>query len=152
MRKKLGQVIRNARRSVDLTQTELGKRLGLKGSAIYRWETDESAPTRRHQRALVVAIQAVRPGAEAPLAAAFAALRTKEGSAPAATVPQALPTSPTPTADVLELAVLRMADELDLPARRLRRPLLRLLARLREGQFALDSAEQQIERWVSELN
>jgi hypothetical protein len=119
---------------------------------VYRWETNESAPTRRHQRALVVAIQAVRPGAEAPLVAAFAALRTKPGSAPAATTPQPLPASPTQAADVLELAVLRLADELDLPARRLRRPLLRLLARLREGKLTLETTEQHIERWVSELN
>jgi hypothetical protein len=52
--------------------------------------------------------------------------------------------------EALELAVLRMADDLDLPPRRLRRPFVRLLGRLQEASFTLDAARKYLEGWLAE--
>ncbi len=52
-------------------------------------------------------------------------------------------------AEILELAVLRMADELDLAARRVRRPLGRLLEGLRASNVSLEAAEKELELWIA---
>lgn len=52
--------------------------------------------------------------------------------------------------EALELAVLRMADDFDLPPRRLRRPLVRCLGRLQEASFTLEAARKYLESWIAE--
>lgn len=120
------------------------------GRAVHRWETDDIAPTKRHQRELVTAIRAARIGAETALAAAFAAAQTNASAAPVA-MPAASPTAPVlSSSEALEPAVLRMADDLDLPARRLRRPMARLFARLGDTDFTHESAQKQLDGWIAE--
>jgi len=145
MRQKFGLLIRNARSAAGLTQEQLGKRLGMKGRAVYRWENDESSPTPTHRRELINAIQAVRPAAATTLLEAWVKPKKTIESVP-------LTTPATSPRELLELAVLRMADELDLPARRLRRPLLRLLSRARAANFTIETAEREIEAWIAEVN
>jgi transcriptional regulator with XRE-family HTH domain len=148
LRAKPGRSIREARRAAGLTQEHLGRRLGLKGRAIYRWERDEAAPTARHRRALVQEIQAVNPEAAAKLRAALDArpADAKQGNIPQAPAPPPARSA----AEVLELAVLRMADELDLAARRVRRPLGRLLERLRASDVSLEAAQKELELWIAQ--
>jgi hypothetical protein len=116
-------------------------RLGLKGRAVYRWERDDSAPTKRHRAALVTAIAAVNQEAARELALAFNPELTK----PAAPAPP-----PVDKGEAFDLAVFRMADELDLPPRRLRRPLGRLLKRLGALEVSLQDALQRIETSLAE--
>jgi hypothetical protein len=52
---------------------------------------------------------------------------------------------------LLQLAVFRMADELDLPPRRLRGPLLRLLKRLRTAELSVEATNALIQQWVREV-
>jgi len=49
----------------------------------------------------------------------------------------------------IELALFSMADELDLPARRVRDSLMRLLRRLREVNVTLEVAQRQLEEWIA---
>jgi transcriptional regulator with XRE-family HTH domain len=144
MHSQLALEIRNARRAAGLTQTQLGTRLGLKGRAVYRWERDASSPTKRHQRALVLAIQAINPAAASALAT-FIASAVVGGAASAVALPVAQPV--VYPAAVLENALYQAADELDLPARQLRVALARLFARLRQASLTLESAGRQIEQW-----
>lgn len=142
MRSTLAQAVFSARRSCGLTQQDLGRRLGLRGRAIYRWENDLSLPNAHHRRALVTAIQAVNPVLAAQLASALA----QRGQ------PPLLPPGPPPAAarEVLERAVFAAADELDLSPRRTRGALVRLLRRLRAGDVTLDAALAELERWIAE--
>jgi transcriptional regulator with XRE-family HTH domain len=150
MRKKLGQAIREARLTARLTQEQLGRRLGLKGRAVYRWENNDSAPTRRHERELVLALRAVSPAAAASLQAAFAAARPEVTSPSAATpAPQTAAPSITP-GEAFALAFFRMADELDLAPRRLRRPLARVLERIGGAGFTLETAQRMLAGWIAE--
>ena len=144
MASKLAQSIRAARRAAGLTQEQLGRRLGLKGRAVYRWENDAAAPSKRNRNALVVALQAVRPDVAAWLSTAIA---EAEGSAPAAPAEPAAP--PIDEAAVLEYALFTMADELDLPARRVRGALKRFLENLRAGKLTLESTERRLEEWIA---
>lgn len=144
MRTKLGSAIRNARTAAGLTQKQLGQRIGVEGHAVHRWEKNESAPTQRHQRELVSAIQVRNPAAAATLLAAFSPEQRKATPEAAA---QAAPTAISQS-DALALAVFRLADELDLPTRRLRRPLARFLVRLREAGLTLETTQQQVDSWI----
>jgi transcriptional regulator with XRE-family HTH domain len=163
----LGHAIRVARLAAGLTQKRLGLRLELKGRAIYRWERDEVAPTARHRRSLIQEIQARNPNAALQLKAVLIPEPASNVTAapPAPTQPQPplsspettvtppAPTQPEPPPtlpNTFELAVLRMADELDLPARRIRRPLARLLARMRASSCTLEAAEQELEDWIAQ--
>jgi transcriptional regulator with XRE-family HTH domain len=149
MRQKLGQSIRSARRAAGFTQLQLGMRLGLKGRAVYRWENNGSAPTKRHQREMLAVIGAVNSGAASTLAAAFATVR--QGTALAKPEPAAAPAVAAPNPlEAFELAIFRLADDLDLPPRRLRRPLARLCERLRAANFTLEAAQRQVESWIAE--
>jgi transcriptional regulator with XRE-family HTH domain len=141
----MAQAILNARRAVGLTQEQLGRRIGLQASAVYRWERDDSIPNKRNQRALVTAINAVNQDVAAKLAAALAG--QGQGAKPAPAPEQAAPPLSAPV--VLELAVFGMADELDLPARRIRGSLARLLKRLRESNLTLEVAQRQLELWIA---
>jgi transcriptional regulator with XRE-family HTH domain len=147
MRSKVAQAIRNARLACGLTQVQLGRRLDLKGRAVYRWERDDSAPRRRHRAALVTAIQAVNPNAATALAAVFA---SESGSAAAPIAGAPIAAAP-PAIDpklALELSVFAFADELDVPARRLRRALVRLHQRWRETNITFDVAQRYLEGWT----
>jgi transcriptional regulator with XRE-family HTH domain len=144
MSSKLAPAIRTARRAAGLTQQELGMRLGLKGRAVYRWERDASAPAKARRKALVGAIEAVNRDAAAQLAAAFA-----EAIAPAAAAAPAPPPTPAPLSGplALELAIFSMADELDLPPRRLRAALMKLLERMRQANISFEVCERQLAAW-----
>jgi transcriptional regulator with XRE-family HTH domain len=150
MGKKLGHAIREARLTARLTQEQLGRRLGLKGRAVYRWENNDSAPTRRHERELVLALQAISPGAAASLQAAFAAARP-EVKPPSVATPTPEPAAPSISpGESFALAFFRMADELDLAPRRLRRPLARVLERMHGAGFTLETAQRMLAGWIAE--
>lgn len=150
MRSTLAQAIRAARRASGLTQHQLGLRLGLKGRAIYRWERDDSAPRRARQAALVTIIHGVNPPAAAALAAVFAR-HSKQGRAAAATAAAASapPAAPPPvdTKQVFALALFALADELDVPARRVRTALAQSLRRWREANITAEMAEHYLQAW-----
>ncbi len=144
MRSKLAQEIRNARRAAGLTQQQLGTRLGLKGRAVYRWERDDSVPTKRRRQALVLAIQVVNPQAARALAALLASLAVR--GAPTSPIAPPVAQPAIDPAAALESAIYEAADELDVSARQARAALVRLFERLRQAGLTLDSAEQNPER------
>ncbi|MEO6599612.1 MAG: helix-turn-helix transcriptional regulator [Polyangiaceae bacterium] len=148
MRTKLAQDIRNARRAAGLTQKQLGRRLGLEGRAVYRWESDDSSPTKRHRRELVLAIQAVNPQAASALASAIA--EVEKGVAPRPSAGPAIARPAVAPAEALERAIYQAADELDVPVRRLRGVLSRLFTRMRLTQLALEDTVQLFERQSAE--
>ena len=142
------RAIRKARVAAGLTQQHLGRYLALKGRAVSRWELAQGLPAKHNRADLVRVIGTRHPGAALELATVFA---THLGDAP----PPAPPASarvPTEAAsrDTFDLAVLRLADELDLPARRLRRPLARLFDRIAAAQLDLDGAREHLKRWIGE--
>lgn len=156
MKARLGPPIRVARRAVRLTQAELGQRVGLTEQAVYRWERNASRPNPRLQRALVLVIRAIDPAVGDQLAAAFggdiaASVRqttAATGSAPATQSASSAPASDDPAASALGLAVFRAADELDLPSRRVRSAVARLLRRLGNAGYTLEHAAAEAEAWV----
>jgi transcriptional regulator with XRE-family HTH domain len=141
MRSTLAQAIRNARLACGLTQDQLGMRLGLRGRAVYRWERDDSIPSKRHRRALVTAVNAVNQPAAAAL---HAVLESVGKGAPVVPAPAPVPPPGVNAKLVLDLAVFSLAEELDLPARRARGALARLLARLREASVTIEAAEREL--------
>jgi len=175
-RLRLGTPIRDARRAAKLTQDELGRRLGLKGRAIYRWERNETAPSNTHRRALVREVNLFNPEAALKLQSVFSERTGKTYNviatgAPQASVPQkpiyktstlsnspyldelpwsgAVSVSAQPTSDVLDVALLKLADELDVPPRRARRALGRMLERLQNSKFRLESIQWELERLLA---
>lgn len=136
----LAQSIRWARHSAGLTQEQLGLRLGLKGRAVVRWERDYAVPSKKHREALVNALRAVKPEAAAHLEKAIAI----DGGQHIAAAP-----APPPIDEVavLESAVFTMADELDLPPRRVRQALQRAVKRLRAEKMTMDATEKRLEEW-----
>ena len=99
---------------------------------------------------LLLAIQALSVNAAEKLPAAFGA---HEAAAKGLVVPAPVaPVAPAkPTGSVaLSLAVLAMADELDLAPHRLRAALSRLLARAAEAGFSLDSARSELTALLAE--
>lgn len=150
MQTHLAVAIRKSRRAAGLTQEQLGRRLGLRGRAVYRWERGDSVPSRRNRKALVVALDAVNRDAAAQLAAVLAREAPPRGAPPPAPATPPAPAPPELSAPVaLELAIFHMADELDLPPRRVRGPLVRLFKRLRSTHFTLDTAQKQVEAWIT---
>jgi transcriptional regulator with XRE-family HTH domain len=152
MSSRLPSAIRGARAACGLTQEQLGRRLGLKGRAVYRWERGDISPRPRHLRALVTAINAVNQNAAAILAAVVVeheAQRKNKGKGKTQQVapPPAAPPPPPDPKLTLELAIFTLADELDLSPRRLRLGLSKLLQRLREHQITLPQAEQHLAAW-----
>jgi transcriptional regulator with XRE-family HTH domain len=146
MRTPLAQAIRTARRSAGLTQEQLGRRLGLQGRAIHRWECDETAPRRGHRRKLLEVLGGVDPGLLGQLTSALAPAQGNASSvAPAAPAPAA---SVSPTT-ALELCLFRMADELDLPPRKVRTPLSRLLKRVRAANLTLEALQQHLDAAIA---
>jgi transcriptional regulator with XRE-family HTH domain len=138
----LAQSIRWARRSAGLTQEQLGLRLGLKGRAIFRWERDQVVPSKKHREALVTALRAVNDEVATRLEQAIAV----DGGERIAAAP-----APPPIDEVaiLESAVFTMADELDLPPRRVRHALRGLVKRLRADKMTIDATEKRLEEWIA---
>ncbi len=172
-RLQLGASIVEARRAAGLAQETLGQRLGLQGRAIVRWERNETAPNDRHRRALIREIHLLNPQAGLALQAAVSAKTGKAytvASEPVDAEPSISPAqndnsksqSPflvpapktTETAqtvlDVLEFGVLKMADELDVAPRRVRRALSRLLERLREANVTLEPLQRELARVLTQ--
>ena len=50
---RIGDIISQKRRELGLTQTELGKLLGISGKAVSKWERGLSSPCREHMEKLV---------------------------------------------------------------------------------------------------
>ena len=144
--KQRARAIRDARQAARLTQEQLAARIGVKASGIGRWERGQATPRKRNRRALIAAIRERHPSAGDQLAAALQGPPAATQPAPSAVVPP-----PPDPATLLQLAVFRMADELDLPPRRLRGPLLRLLTRLRRAELNIDDTRAFIEQWMREV-
>ncbi len=147
MRSTLAEAIRTARLASGLTQEQLGRKLGLKGRAVYRWERDASAPRRRHRGELVTAINAVNQAAATTLATVFASEAQGRRSA-ALGAPAYSPAPAPPVIDrrlTLELAVFAMAQDLDVPARRLRSGLIKLIKQTRAASITLDAVQRHLE-------
>jgi transcriptional regulator with XRE-family HTH domain len=174
----LGSAIRVARRATGLTQEALGRRLGLKGRAIYRWERNETAPNHRHRRALLREIQLFSAEAATQLqtlftertgkthnviaeSAALALVPSQPQQANTNNIPHPfVDTAPADTVatqthteaarnDALDVAILRMADELDISPRRARRALARLLGRVQSAHVPMDNFRAEVERLVA---
>lgn len=146
MQSPLAQAIRDARRSAQLTQEQLGRYMGLKGRAVYRWECGHAVPRRRMRWLLLRQIQLHNPEAAAKLSAAFEAHTARVKGLVPAPPPPALPAPAKPSGAVaLELALLAAADELDLSPRRLRASLARLCARAGEAGYSLDAMRHEMD-------
>jgi transcriptional regulator with XRE-family HTH domain len=151
VRSPLAEALREARRQANLTQHELGKKIGLKGRAIYRWERDETGPSRLNQRMVLNAIGAIHPDAAAKLSAVFAAHGKRSRRAPAAAsqLPPTAAQHVVPRA-LLEHSVFSMADELDIPPRRVRSALARWLRRVGEASFSFDVVQRELDGWIGD--
>jgi transcriptional regulator with XRE-family HTH domain len=153
MRSATAKAIRNARRACELTQQDLGRRLGLTGRAVYRWERGQSEPTKRNGQSLITAIRMLNADAAAQLAAVLASAGlSAPAAAPAQAVPAPLP-PPVPSVDVravLEHSIFALADELDLPARRARNAVARLLRRLGDANLSFEITRRELEAWIAE--
>ena len=144
MRSPVAHAIRDARLTLRLTQEQLGRYVGLKAHAVYRWEAGYAIPRRSAQRALLEAVVPRNQQAGAQLKAAFDNHRTRGEVAPPAPAPTPAPAQPT-GALALELAIFAMADDLDLAPRRLRLALPKLLLRMAVAGYSLESARHEIE-------
>ncbi|HEY5957761.1 MAG TPA: helix-turn-helix transcriptional regulator [Polyangiaceae bacterium] len=157
--KRLGPAIRKARRETNLTQAQLGKRLGIEAQTVHRWEINKAAPTPRHEREMVKVIATYSADAAAALQAVFDKARSKAtpvAAAPPGVAVPALPAAPQPASlgvgatELLQLAVFGLADDLDLPPRHVRRPLARFFESLRAAQLTFDAVELQLNSWIAE--
>ena len=144
MRWTISRAIRTARRECDLTQDQLARRLGVKGRALSRWELGHCKPSKRHRAELLTAFQHVDPEWASWLANMMGSLAQVGGATQATS--EAHPSAPeVDSRAVVELAVFTLADELDLPARRVRGPLAKLLVRLRQASLTLDGASRALD-------
>jgi hypothetical protein len=135
------------------------------GQAIYRWEGNHSRPRPRQQTALVAAIGALNPAIAAELAKLFAtdpgsarpksSAATSGGVVPQTAADNASSSAHAPgqldPATTLELALLRMADELDVPPRRLRDATQRFLETLGAAHFSTEGAHRAIVEWAARV-
>lgn len=146
----LALALREARKQVNLTQPELGKKIGLKGRAIYRWERGDSKPSALNRRMLLNAIGPVNQAAAAKLSEAFDVFdKSSTGEAPPSAPPAPAVVSVAVPRALLEQGVFAMADELDLPPRRVRGALSRWLRRVGEVNPAFDAARRELDEWIS---
>jgi transcriptional regulator with XRE-family HTH domain len=151
VRPPLAEAIREARLQANLTQNELAKKIGLKGRAVYRWERGPLGPSRLNQRLMLNVIGALHAAAAAKLGAVFAARGKRSRGAPAAPLPLP-PTAAAPvvTRALLEHTVFSMADELDVPPRRVRNALARWLRQVGEASFSLDTVQRELDAWIGD--
>jgi transcriptional regulator with XRE-family HTH domain len=154
----LAKTIRAARLSARLTQEELGSRVGLKARGVSRWELGSSVPSRARRKLMVAAIQVVAPNAAATLAQAFATYEAergrRRGKTPAAAVVAPPPPAPPPVDPraVLERTIFLAADELDLPARRVRGAFARAFQRLAQNGLTLAQVTTELAAWRASTN
>jgi transcriptional regulator with XRE-family HTH domain len=147
-RSALADALREARQSIGLTQEELGRHIGVKGRAVYRWERDDAQPNRANQRRVVEVIASLHEAAAAKLSAVIA---DQVKHAPVATAPP--PRTATPPAALralVEHSVFSVADELDLPPRRVRAALAGWLRRVHAAGLALDVVQREIDAWIGD--
>jgi DNA-binding XRE family transcriptional regulator len=145
----LAAALREARHQVALTQEEFGKKIGLKDRAVYRWERGESKPSPLNRRMLLNLLGPMNQQAAAKLKEAFATFdKSSAVEAPPspAPVPATLPVT-VPRA-LLEQGVFAMADELDLPPRRVRGALARWLRRIGDANPAFDAIRGELDAWI----
>lgn len=154
MKSSWAQAIRTARVAVGLTQEALAARLRLKARAVSRWEIDRSIPTRRRRAQLVAIISEVNQEAGAALAAVFASVVRQRGRyVVVAPAPVAAASPPAIDAKLaFELALFALAEELDVPPRRLRGALVRWQKRCREAKVTPELAQHQIDSWSESVN
>jgi DNA-binding transcriptional regulator YiaG len=150
MRSTLGQAIRKARRTCGFTQVQLAARLDVKGRAVYRWERGTSVPSKSHQSRLLLEISSRDQQAAEQLRPVLLSHWDAKGRPTPPPAPPA-PAAPPPVDPrvILERSVFVMADELDLPANRVRGSFRRLLRRLRESYTTLDAVQGDMEEWLS---
>ena len=144
MKAQHAEAIRSARTEAKLTQEELGRRIGLSGRAIYRWERGEYGPTRRNRSALVTTISVLHPEAGQRLKAAF------DGATSAAPRAVALAASPTSHDVAVQLSLLAFAHQLDAPPGRVRTALVRFCKQLASTQLTVDALRACVERVLPE--
>lgn len=153
----LASGIRVARLAMGLTQEELGLRVGVKPRGVSRWEVGSSVPSRSHRKRLVMVAEGMAPNAAAKLAqvvaayeAARSARRRKGGAGSSPTATPATVVVPPPRPDpraVLERAIFLAADELDLPARRVRGVFARALGRVGSTGLTLAQVIAELSAW-----
>lgn len=147
MSSEVALAIRAARRAARVTQTQFAALVGTKRRAVSRWEKDEATPTRRVRARLEHVLQTLHPESAARLQAAFARRDPTPHAQPAQSAPAPAP-APAPAAGgdaaALELALFKFADDLDVPARRARVALARLLERLASDGFTLHGVQAQL--------
>jgi transcriptional regulator with XRE-family HTH domain len=133
----LARAIREARLTLRFTQEALGARVGVKSRAVYRWEAARAVPRPDQRRRLVTELARLDGRVADALARAFAAHACGLSELPAQPAP-----TPPPDPQQLELAVFALADELDLPPRRLRRGLTQFLTRVLAAHYQLEGAQR----------
>jgi len=145
LRSKLARAVHDARVACGLTQDQLAQYLRLKARAVSRWELARAAPTKANRRAIVATLKMLNPTVGAQFEESLVELYQKPEATPAP------PPVPPPDPRVsFELAIFAMADELDLPPRRIRGALVRLLKRLQNTGYSLETAEKQVQAWIAE--
>lgn len=161
---RLSQAIRAARLATHLTQKQLAARIGVKATAVQRWEAGRNKPPPRRRPVLASAIAALDPKVGARLQAALSldagivagelpGVDPPEAPRPSATPPARAPITSSASAqpNPVELIVYRMADELDLPPRRMRGALTRCLRSLRATGLSLEQTERALEAWLANV-
>jgi DNA-binding XRE family transcriptional regulator len=118
-----GPFLRTARRRCGLTQGELAQKVGVSWRSVYRWEGGRSRPRARHWEAYLRALVQLDP-----LVAEWLVTRLNVPLPPGVVLPRPLRIPGVPlAAAAFDLALFRAAEELDVPAARLRRAFLQVL-------------------------
>lgn len=144
----VADAIARARKATTLTQIDLARRLGLRGRALSRWEAGKAEPSRRNLEALVTTLHALAP--EAAITLKQTLIQHGKLPKPPAAAPAQASAALVSRKLALERAVYAMADELDLPPRRARGALLRLLKRLQAADLTLEQTQRKLEAWQRE--
>lgn len=132
----VGPAVLAARRSLRLTRGAFGALVGVQWRAIGRWEEGEAEPPPKTKARLVKAVEAQKASAGRTLAAALGLERL------------VAPPPPPPSPEALRLAVLRLADTLDVSPSRARRACAQLLEQARAARFTLEAAAREIDEWA----
>jgi transcriptional regulator with XRE-family HTH domain len=127
-------VLAAGRRSLHLTQAQLGERLGVSGETVYRWERRKRSPGPREVPDLIRRLSLLSPELAAKAAAAMGTTLEAAGAAPPA------PVSVVAQRHSLEAAICAAAEALDMSPRLVRPAAAALLARLAEARLSIDEA------------